>query len=315
VWGAGADRLGDVDGHIMDFAASAPSSSAEEVLVSRDVPYTIHQIRTSRSDLIGRKILCLSDTHDFQQYMKGDCENLPRAEILVHAGDFTVRGTATEVMHFRQWMNKLHVKRVVQCVVVVAGNHELSFEPERAKYEAVRIKQEELKRTLTSLPNLYYLEDSSIEIMGIRFYGSPWTTPIAGKMDWAFQRRDADLADVWLKMPGRGEVDVLVTHSPPYGQGDQSEYLDDQGRIIGTGKVSTHTGSRTLLEKVLEVEPILHVFGHFHKGYGVSRREGTSTVFVNACTCDEDYQPNNNPLLLQFIFAGTTADSTDSSYA
>jgi hypothetical protein len=50
-----------------------------------------------------------------------------------------------------------------------------------------------------------------------------------------------------------------------------------------------------LLNKVEEVAPALHVFGHVHEGYGVSSN-GTTT-FVNASSCTLRYRAINPPLV------------------
>ena len=139
-----------------------------------------------RQELDGITLLCLSDTHDFQESMPKGPESFPQADILVHAGDFTTRGTSEEIANFKQWMERLLVLGIVKHVVVVAGNHELSFQPWKSKHPAVREKQEQMKQSITTIPNLHYLEDSAINILGVRFYGSPWTTPVNGKFDWAF---------------------------------------------------------------------------------------------------------------------------------
>ncbi len=108
-------------------------------------------IRTDRSQLHGVSILCLSDTHDFQKGMPVK-NKLPRADILVHSGDFTTRGTAEEVANFQAWMQELLATGVVNHVVVIAGNHELTFEPWKAKHPAVRARQEQVKESLISVP-------------------------------------------------------------------------------------------------------------------------------------------------------------------
>jgi Icc-related predicted phosphoesterase len=251
--------------------------------------------------------------------MTGGSDNLPAVDILVHSGDFTVRGTTEEVENFKAWMERLLDNGVAKHIVVVAGNHELTFEPWKAKHAVVRAKQEALKASLASVSNLHYLEDSGVEVLGLRFYGSPWTAPICGKMEWAFQMRDRDLGDQkWSAIPGEGQVDVLVTHSPPYGQGDELGHCDDMsascpagqeeardGRAMlnrVTGKPAGHLGSHSLLDRVLSVRPLVHVFGHFHEGYGVSTREDIGTVFVNAAICDEDYHPDHRPILVEFVY-------------
>ena len=64
-----------------------------------------------------------------------------------------------------------------------------------------------------------------------------------------------------------------MSHSPPYGQGDEPP---------AKGKSTAgHGGSRVLLERVLTTQPLLHVFGHFHAGWGVSHHDAARTVFVN----------------------------------
>jgi len=119
------------------------------------------------------------------------------------------------------------------------------------------------------------------EVCGLKFFGSPWTLPIKGKSDWAFQARDLPGEDgigKYTELIPR-DVDVLVTHSPPFGQGDEPAQS-------GTKYRAGHGGSRVLLERVLEVQPIIHVFGHFHEGHGITTHEDTSTLFVNAAICD-----------------------------
>jgi Icc-related predicted phosphoesterase len=37
------------------------------------------------------------------------------------------------------------------------------------------------------------------------------------------------------------------------------------------------------------------VFGHIHEAYGLFEQSGTT--FINACICDERYQPVNAPIV------------------
>ncbi len=41
----------------------------------------------------------------------------------------------------------------------------------------------------------------------------------------------------------------------------------------------------------------LHVFGHIHCGYGQENRNGVN--FVNAASCDEIYNPINEPIIIE----------------
>src|SRR5262249_28918150 len=99
---------------------------------------------------------------------------------------------------------------------------------------------------------------------GLKIYGSPWTPLFC---DWAFMLPDADLASKWDKIPSG--LDVLITHGPPFG-------------ILDWTNRKEHAGSATLINRVHEVKPRLHVFGHIHEAAG--RTESNGTTFLNAST-------------------------------
>ncbi|MDX1489621.1 MAG: hypothetical protein R3268_15545, partial [Acidiferrobacterales bacterium] len=81
----------------------------------------------------------------------------------------------------------------------------------------------------------------------------------------------------------------------PYGHGDfvpGFRYRTDN-RVVGCLE---------LLQRVREVKPKVHFFGHIHEGYGVSRSDGAGlgeTLFVNASICDGDYKPINKPQVVR----------------
>jgi Icc-related predicted phosphoesterase len=58
-----------------------------------------------------------------------------------------------------------------------------------------------------------------------------------------------------------------------------------------------NVGSQDLLERVLMVDPVIHVFGHVHEEYGYEKRDGT--IFVNAAICDVGHKPIRKPLSLE----------------
>lgn len=259
--------------------AGSPQVQIEEhpghLLVRWPVPAEVPELR----------LLCVSDTHDQQQFMP---QQLPAADILVHAGDFTCRGAREELESFRAWTDELLATGCVKDVVFVAGNHELSLEL-TAKRPAVRRNQEAMKLALVDHPHVHYLQDAGLELQGLSFYGSPWCTRFG--RDWAFQLADTpeELGERFAQIPEG--LDVLITHQPPLGQGDANE-------------CDARTGSVTLLERVLVARPGLHVFGHIHTGHGVSQRSGSTTLFVNAAVCDEDYKPEQKPILVQLVHTG-----------
>lgn len=202
------------------------------------------------------RIVAISDTH-----MLHDKLVVPDGNVLIHAGDLTNKGSLDDVRRFNDFLGKWsHPHKIV-----IAGNHDFCFQRWRADAEAL-------------LTNAVYLQDKSIEIDGIHFYGSPWQPWF---YDWAFNlRRGAEIREKWDLIPI--DTDVLITHGPPFGIGDQNI----QGQYVGC---------RELLEAVERVHPKLHIFGHIHEGYGITHNE--HTTFINASTCDVGYKPVNPPLV------------------
>lgn len=120
----------------------------------------------------------MSDTHSTTHQMKYE---IPFGDIFIHAGDFTSCGEMEEVKNFNDWLGQLPHKYKI----VIAGNHELSFDPEFIHQDRENVpslgyekdlichvtQQKENKKYLT---NCIYLEDSMTECYGLKIYGSPW---------------------------------------------------------------------------------------------------------------------------------------------
>lgn len=213
------------------------------------------------------RIVCLSDTHN-----RHGALDVPDGDVLLHAGDATMRGDPEELRAFDAWL----ARQPHRHKLVVAGNHDWLFEKDAA-----------LARSL--LAHATYLQDSGIEIAGLRFWGSPWQPWF---LDWAFNlERGADLAAKWELIPEG--TDVLVTHGPPYGVRDHVPPRSRGTSLDGNGE---HVGCEALLAALERVRPRLHVFGHIHEGYGQERRDGT--LFVNASNCDRAYRPINAPIVV-----------------
>jgi Icc-related predicted phosphoesterase len=189
------------------------------------------------------RIVCVSDTH-----ARHHLTIVPEGDVLVFCGDLTRRGSLEDIEKFNHWLGTLpHPHKVMIC-----GNHDFAFQTTPTEARA-------------RITNAIYLEDSGCEIEGLTFYGSPWQPWFGG---WAFNLpRGEELAKVWAKIPPA--VDVLITHGPPEGILDRN-HGDDL------------CGCRDLLNRVLDVKPRLHVFGHIHEAAGRSDIDGI--IFVNAST-------------------------------
>lgn len=207
------------------------------------------------------RLVCISDTHMTHKAM-----TIPDGDVLIHAGDATSQGLSLEVQHFLEWFAaQPHPHKIL-----IAGNHDWLFQrhPEMSA------------QLLAAHPGITYLEDSGVEIEGVRFWGSPWQPWF---LDWAFNlpRKGEALRETWNRVPM--DTDVLITHGPPHGVLDQ---------VHG----GPHLGCEELRIRLASVRPRLHIFGHIHDSYGVAKSR--RTTYVNACSCDEDYRPTLRPIVL-----------------
>jgi len=209
------------------------------------------------------KIVTISDTHNKHKNLP----KLPSADVIIHCGDFTSMGYSHEIVEFMKWFSKLPFAHKI----CVAGNHDWLFETQRLM-------------ALDKVPkNVIYLEDSGVEIDGIKFWGSPVQPPYN---NWAFNRPEEKLIQHWKAIPDN--TDVLITHGPPNSIFDWSVYD------------MIHTGSPGLYWEVVErIKPKLHCFGHIHGSYGIKVIEGTT--FINASNLDESYMCVNKPVLVEII--------------
>eukprot|EP00747_Dinoflagellata_sp_TGD_P217955 gnl/TRDRNA2_/TRDRNA2_90274_c0_seq2.p1 gnl/TRDRNA2_/TRDRNA2_90274_c0~~gnl/TRDRNA2_/TRDRNA2_90274_c0_seq2.p1 ORF type:complete len:362 (-),score=28.62 gnl/TRDRNA2_/TRDRNA2_90274_c0_seq2:503-1588(-) len=227
------------------------------------------------------RFVCFSDTHGLHNEIPRS--HRPKADVLLHGGDFTNTGEPDQVKSFTSWLQDYPAKHKV----VIAGNHDLTIQPDFYQRAWRRFHRRPFNSTkaravlLDDARDWVYLEDGSTEVMGYRIYGSPWQ-PTFG--DWAFNvERGAASRAVWSRIPQ--DVDILITHGPPYGIGD----------LCISGK---RAGCKDLLEAIrnLAVPPAVSVFGHIHEGYGIAN--DSNTLFLNPSTCTIDYAPTNPPIVV-----------------
>lgn len=51
--------------------------------------------------------------------------------------------------------------------------------------------------------------------------------------------------------------------------------------------------------KIKEIKPDLHIFGHIHCGFGQKHIDGIS--YYNVCLCDELYFPSNGYTVIDYV--------------
>lgn len=219
------------------------------------------------------KITIISDTHGMHESMYHD---LPKSDILIHAGDCTNVGTQSGIRQFVEWFQNL---KGFDTKIFVAGNHDWGFYRKPAwLYDY--INDENLSQS-----DCVYLEDSEFTIQSpefsrpIKFYGSPWQPPF---MNWAFNVPRELLYKYWEKIPI--DTDILITHSPPQEILDYAKYTQ------------THEGCSSLRYYVEKIKPTCQIFGHLHESYGHMVVGGT--LFVNASTATLDYKMTNKPIVV-----------------
>lgn len=203
------------------------------------------------------KIVAISDTHGQHRSLK-----LSKGDIIIHAGDVSKVGRPEEIQDFLDWFSKLKFRYKI----LIAGNHDFFFE---------NAHEDVIKKIIPD--GIIYLNDSGVEIKGIKVWGSP-ITPWFN--DWAFNRnRGNEIKEHWDIIPD--DTDILITHGPPFGILDETVY----------GK---RTGCEELLLRVYQVKPKYHIFGHIHEDYGCYTKG--ETTFINASVLDDWYETKNNPV-------------------
>jgi Icc-related predicted phosphoesterase len=253
------------------------------------------------------RITGISDTHNKHNQLEG---KLPGGDILIHSGDITSLGRKDEVKRFIKWFSKQEYKYKV----FIAGNHDMTFDSEkllrdklahfegrdRTDYdtECAEGKPEWLTDILNNLDsNVFYLENSSIDIEGIKIWGSP-ITPSFG-YGWAFNKdRGHDINEVWNTIPM--DTDIVITHGPIYGYCDR------------TSNTNTNVGCADLYHRLHEVKPHLHFSGHIHEAYGYKtipyKDEWGDIYTFNGCSCNLRYEVYNEPITFDYDFVSRQID-------
>jgi Icc-related predicted phosphoesterase len=212
--------------------------------------------------LTPRRIVATADLH-------GNLPEVPQCDVLLVAGD--VCPVSDHRLDFqRRWLEDAFAPWLLRApaaaIVGIAGNHDFVAEADPA--------------LVRGLPWTYLCDETALA-GGLKVHGSPFTPTFR---DWAFMRDDGELVETWARVPD--DVDVLVTHGPPFGRGD----------LVVDGH---RAGSETLALRLAELERLrLHVFGHIHEGFGSRDRVGGALV-ANVSYVDFHYAPVQPPVVFE----------------
>lgn len=206
------------------------------------------------------KICIISDTHSYHRKIE-----VPDADVLIHCGDHGWRGELDILEDFAHWMGDYPHKHKI-CIL---GNHD-TFE----------IRHQDLPKLSFEKNGIKLLHNEGIEIDGLLFWGSPFT-PRFGS--WAWMRGRHEMAKIWERIPD--QTNVLITHGPPYGKLDKTAH-------------GNNAGCQDLWHRIKQLNDLkLHCFGHIHEGAGQLEVQGVK--YVNAASCDVNYDPINKPIVIE----------------
>jgi Icc-related predicted phosphoesterase len=201
------------------------------------------------------RLVIISDTHCQHEEL-----GVLRGDVLIHCGDsgngFT-RHT-DDVKRLHDWFGRQEFERIL----CIGGNHDFEMEERR-------------RATTPVLQNAEYLEDRPFHYRGVHFYGAPWTPELQG---WAFYLPPDEMRAKWELVPT--QTDVLITHTPPLG-------------ILDQNRTGRSCGCPDLANRMLELRPRIHCFGHIHASAGTLEQSGTT--YVNASMVKSQYQIARRP--------------------
>lgn len=221
------------------------------------------------SNAVPTRIMIISDTHEHSF----DGTTMPQVDILIHTGDLTNFGELDSLKESVRMISTIEA----ELKLVIAGNHDISLdktsrienmsEVEYSKYHEAALKI--MTGPSAKEAGITYLEKGTYTFIlnnGARFkvHASPYT---CGSGGWAFPYKpfedrfnDANEAapnrTSIAKHPIPPDIDIVMTHGPPYSILDQ---VDDE-----------NLGCTNLLRAVGRARPLMHCFGHIHEGHGAN---------------------------------------------
>lgn len=199
------------------------------------------------------KIIAIADLQGLCKQVTPDM--LPGGDMLLIAGDLAGWGTKQELEEVNEWLGTLDYEHKV----IVAGNHD--------QYLSNTYGQ-------SLFTNATYLENETVEIEGIKIYGSPMNEMNELRFSYVWGFCDPAYIEEAAHLIPK-DIDILLTHGPAYGFLDK---LKD-GRSVG---------SKVLRDAIIAKKPKYHIFGHIHESHGIE--QFNDTTFVNAAICSERNQ-------------------------
>ena len=218
------------------------------------------------------KIWHISDTHT--KHKELDLSPLQEnLDMIIHTGD---AGTSRDISHndgeirdFLQWYSSLPVKYKL----FIPGNHDTSIGQNLWKADKVLEEYD-----------IHMLINKTIEIEGVKIFGSPYT-PAFG-FGWAFNSQRHKIQKHWNLI--EEGTDIVAVHGPPKGMLDlNKEYIS--------------CGCGTLTYILGQIKPKYCLFGHIHEDGGKLLQDNKypDTTFINGSAVNLMHDIINNGKIIE----------------
>ena len=229
---------------------------------------------------------CIGCLHGYYPDLQG-------GDLLIVSGDLTRRDWDAEHLEAAEWMIEQNYKKVI----FIAGNHD-------------NFLQNEIETVLNYNNNekLKYLCDSGTEFElldihkdgitivrnRLKIWGLPHslTFPRINPHCTAFTGDEAYMKKYCDLIPD--DIDILISHSPPFGTLDGIEIMD--GTLY-------YTGSHELLKAIDRVKPKYVICSHIHENGGKQMTlkypgdgHEKNVQVINCSIMNERYRPVNKPV-------------------
>ena len=123
-----------------------------------------------------------------------------------------------------------------------------------------------------------YLQNESAVVSGLNLWGSPNTPETPNYNGWAFVETAASLSAHYAAAPAN--THIAITHGPPAG-------------ILDSGY-----GCPQLRDRIADIQPALHVFGHIHTDHGQHTEPTHPTRYFNVAHVNNAYAPAHPVVLV-----------------
>lgn len=216
-------------------------------------------------------ITVISDTHGIYKLISQDLP--PKGDILIHCGDATFRGTPEELKDFCNWFSSIPNYKYK---FFIPGNNDFMENPQ-ITYDVLK----EFSPPITCLHN----KSESIVLsssLSLKIHGIP-ARPCLFRIKMKYlDKTNINVSDGNLSSTIPDDVDILITHEPPFG------VLDISSRN------NKHGGEKWLMNSIMKTKPKIHLFGHIHESHGHVFSEGTH--FFNASVVDSSRKYSFKPI-------------------